>query len=144
MTESDHHAKAICRHLDLGVERVSFRVQSRLEDARQRALRNLPAVADGPPSVVPQFANLAPAGSRPARPPSSRTPARRPSLWWRLGVTATPALLLIAGLVVGDAIQQDQSAEELAEVDSALLTDEVPLMAYADHGFGVYLRNTRR
>ena len=65
-------------------------------------------------------------------------------LWWRITATTLPALLVIAGLVIGDALQQEQAIEELAEVDSALLTDDVPLVAYADHGFGVYLKNTRR
>jgi len=41
-------------------------------------------------------------------------------------------------------VHQEQSAAELAEVDSALLTDDVPLVAYADRGFGVYIKNTRR
>jgi hypothetical protein len=134
MTESDQ-AKSICRHLDQGAEQVSFRIQSRLEEARRRALRSLPPVSAG----VPFAAALSPVQVQTSSSTSGRTP-----FWWRLGLTAAPALLVLVGLVVGDAMQQDRSAEELAEVDSALLTDEVPLVAYADHGFGVYLKNTRR
>ena len=55
-----------------------------------------------------------------------------------------PLLVLAIGVVVVDAVHEEQSAAELAEVDSALLTDDVPLVAYADRGFGVYLKNTRR
>ncbi|MBA3478687.1 MAG: DUF3619 family protein [Lautropia sp.] len=65
-------------------------------------------------------------------------------LWWRVAATAVPLVLLAVGVVVVDTVRQEQSAAELAEVDSALLTDDVPLVAYADHGFGVYIKNTRR
>ena len=68
----------------------------------------------------------------------------RSPLWWRLAVTAVPLLVLAVGVVVVDTVHQEQSAAELAEVDSALLTDDVPLVAYADRGFGVYIKNTRR
>ncbi len=80
------------------------------------------------------------AAAREARPQRSR----RAPLWWRVAVTAVPLLVLAVGVVVVDAVHQEQSAAELAEVDSALLTDDVPLVAYADRGFGVYIKNTRR
>ena len=76
---------------------------------------------------------------RAAKPPlrEGRTP-----FWWRLAATAVPLLMLAVGIVVVDTVHQEQSAAELAEVDSALLTDDVPLVAYADRGFGVYIKNT--
>ena len=88
----------------------------------------------------------APAAWRPVAPARDSKPPRegRSPLWWRLAATAVPLLVLAVGVVVVDTVHQEQSAAELAEVDSALLTDDVPLVAYADRGFGVYLKNTRR
>lgn len=62
----------------------------------------------------------------------------------RVFATALPIALMLVGFVLVDFAQQEQSANELLEVDSALLTDEVPLVAYADRGFGVFIRNTRQ
>jgi hypothetical protein len=88
----------------------------------------------------------APGTRRPAAPAREIKPLRegRTPFWWRLAATAVPLVMLAVGIVVVDTVHQEQSAAELAEVDSALLTDDVPLVAYADRGFGVYIRNTRR
>jgi hypothetical protein len=51
-----------------------------------------------------------------------------------------PIILLIAA---GSAVyrwQQDQSAAELVDIDSQLLTDELPIDAYLDRGFQNWLR----
>ena len=141
MTESDH-AKAICRHLDAGAEQVSLRVQTRLAAARQQALSALPPVSTARPLVGQPAAGLAVTPAR--RQPGARAATSRRTLWWQIGAAAAPAALVLASLLIGDAMHQEQYAQELAEVDSALLTDDVPLMAYADHGFGVYLKNSRR
>ncbi len=132
MNESDQ-AKAICRHLDAGADQVSLRVQTRLAAARQQALA---ALADLPPVTAEE-----PLPRRAARARAGNSGSK---FWWQIGAAAAPAALVLASLLVGDAMHQEQNAQELAEVDSALLTDDVPLMAYADHGFGVYLKNSRR
>ena len=35
--------------------------------------------------------------------------------------------------------EQQQRISELAELDAAVLSDELPLSAYLDHGFNAYL-----
>lgn len=56
----------------------------------------------------------------------------------RLGVAAP--LLLGAVLFVGMYHSaQQQRISELADIDTAVLTDELPLSAYLDHGFNAYL-----
>jgi hypothetical protein len=37
-------------------------------------------------------------------------------------------------------VEQQRRIEELADIDSALLSDELPISAYADHGFNTYLK----
>lgn len=63
--------------------------------------------------------------------------------WWgRIG-SIIPLIALVAGLLTINSIQDDNRAEELAEVDSALLTDELPPAAFADPGFVQFLKSTR-
>ena len=59
--------------------------------------------------------------------------------WGRLA-TLIPLLVLIFGLITIDAIQKDNRANELAEIDAALLTDDLPPAAYVDPGFSQFLK----
>ncbi len=60
-------------------------------------------------------------------------------LWPRL-VSLVPLLALIAGLVAIQMVGTDQIAEDLAELDAAILTDDLPPDAYADPGFAQFLK----
>ena len=62
------------------------------------------------------------------------------SLWHRL-VALVPLLALIAGLVALQVVGSDEFTEELAELDAAILTDDLPPDAYADPGFAQFLKN---
>ena len=57
----------------------------------------------------------------------------------RLG-SVLPLVALVAGLLFINAEQNDDRARELAEVDVALLTDELPPAAFADPGFLQFLK----
>ncbi len=61
------------------------------------------------------------------------------SLWSRLA-SFLPLIALVFGLVAISVIQSDLRANELAEVDSALLVDDLPPAAYADAGFAQFLK----
>ncbi len=61
------------------------------------------------------------------------------SLWTRIG-SFLPLIALVVGLLTINAIQNDNRAQEIAEVDAALLTDELPPAAFADPGFVQYLK----
>jgi hypothetical protein len=52
-----------------------------------------------------------------------------------------PLIALVAGLALIQNIMDDDRANELAEVDSALLVDDLPPSAYADPGFLQFLKN---
>ena len=63
-----------------------------------------------------------------------------PSVWLRLA-SALPLVVLVAGLVL---IQHHHDFEQIsaaAEIDSALLADELPPAAYGDPGFTEFLRS---
>ena len=60
--------------------------------------------------------------------------------WWRTLLSAVPVLALVAGLVVINLSQDEYGTTEVAEVDAALLTDDLPPAAYADPGFAQFLK----
>jgi hypothetical protein len=62
------------------------------------------------------------------------------NLWSRLA-SLLPLVALIAGLTIIQNIMDDDGANELAEIDSALLIDDLPPDAYADPGFLQFLKN---
>lgn len=60
--------------------------------------------------------------------------------WWGRIAAALPLLVLVIGLVAITVIQNDKRANEIAEIDAALLTDDLPPSAYADPGFLQFLK----
>lgn len=56
----------------------------------------------------------------------------------RVGVAA-PILLGVVLFVGLYQYEQQQRISEMAELDAAVLSDELPLSAYLDHGFNAYL-----
>ena len=50
-----------------------------------------------------------------------------------------PLLALVAGLAGIYQYEEQQRIAELAELDAAVLSDELPLTAYLDQGFNAYL-----
>jgi hypothetical protein len=62
------------------------------------------------------------------------------NIWSRLA-SFLPLIALVAGLAIIQNIMDDDRANELAEVDAALLTDDLPPSAYADPGFLQFLKN---
>jgi hypothetical protein len=59
--------------------------------------------------------------------------------WLARAATIAPLVAMVAGLVGIYQGQQEQRVAELAELDAAVLSDELPLTAYTDHGFNAYL-----
>ncbi|MGH6625785.1 MAG: DUF3619 family protein [Burkholderiaceae bacterium] len=60
--------------------------------------------------------------------------------WWSSIASALPLIALVSGLVAIHVIQDEYRANEVAEVDAALLTDDLPPAAYADPGFVQFLK----
>lgn len=60
--------------------------------------------------------------------------------WWNRIVAALPLLALVLGLVAISVIQNDNRDNELAEIDAALLTDDLPPTAYTDPGFAQFVK----
>lgn len=61
---------------------------------------------------------------------------------WSSIASALPLIALVVGLVTIHGVQNEHRASELAEVDAALLTDDLPPAAYADPGFVQFLKSS--
>ncbi|NBW79416.1 MAG: DUF3619 family protein [Betaproteobacteria bacterium] len=61
--------------------------------------------------------------------------------FWPKLVSFIPLLALLAGLVLMDNFSDNFLAQDLAEIDSAILADELPPAAYTDPGFAQFLKN---
>lgn len=137
-------ALKVRRALDEGIAQLPESITIKLAAARQAAL------ARKKPAAVPHLAfapALAGMGGQPNGQPFAAPPARRglaplKRLGLRFGL-AWPALVLVVTLI-GVAYWEDQQRMvTLADIDAAMLSDDLPLNAYLDHGFHIYLARTR-
>lgn len=128
-------AYAIRRELDQGAATLPDDITARLAGARRQALDAMPQTA---PVALTSRVRAASA----ARVRQQRTDS--PPLFQRLAIAGLPALVLAIGLVSFDEWSETRRIEQMAELDAAVLLDDLPIAAYADRGFGVYLKNTRQ
>ena len=103
----------------------------RLAAARARALAR--KKADAPAQLLQQQQLRRP------RFDVSRLTTMFSTPWVARVATVAPLVAMVAGLVGVYQYQQEQRGAELAELDAAVLSDELPLTAYTDHGFNAYL-----
>ena len=122
---ADQFGRAVARRLSAGTDEIEYAVRERLRAARVRALaeRKLEQVA--PVTLGRGGAATLGLGER---------------SWFNRVASVLPLLILAAGLVMIYSYQTDRRASELAEVDAALLTDDLPPAAYADPGFVQFLK----
>jgi hypothetical protein len=59
--------------------------------------------------------------------------------WVARAAVVAPLLAMVAGMVGVYQYEREQRTAELAELDAAVLSDDLPLTAYTDHGFNAYL-----
>ncbi|HXV09409.1 MAG TPA: DUF3619 family protein [Burkholderiales bacterium] len=119
--------RRITGHLDRGADQIDAATRERLLAARERALLTYRATVP-----VPGFAWAGHAVSR-------VTGHRFHSL--RNAVALAVVLLALTGLAIWISAGP---ANELAEIDAGLLTDELPINAYLDKGFDSWLKRGSR
>ncbi len=125
----DQFAKSLIAHLDAGTQNPSHDIAARLRFARERALG---AQKIAQPSLAFELAS-SPSGTL------ALGGGGNFNLFNKLGLIV-PFILLVAGLLVISHIQSDYRAKEVADVDAAILTDDLPPDAYVDQGFGQFLK----
>jgi hypothetical protein len=66
-----------------------------------------------------------------------------PPSWWLRLASFAPLALLVVGLLFIQRSYVDQQVRAAAEIDAAILTDDLPPQAYSDPGFAEFLRSPR-
>ncbi|MEO7854201.1 MAG: DUF3619 family protein [Rubrivivax sp.] len=105
-------------------------ITERLRVAREHAVRRASLSPASSPVVAQHGAAAALAGG-PATP------------WWLRLASATPLLLLLAGLLSIQHIHDRAQIRAAAEFDAVLLSDDLPPAAYRDPGFVEFLKQRR-
>lgn len=66
-----------------------------------------------------------------------------PPSWWLRLASVVPLALLLMGLFVIQRTYLEQQISAAAEIDEAILTDDLPPQAYTDPGFAEFLKSPR-
>lgn len=130
---ADRFARRVTARLSDGNDDLPYDISERLRAAREQALskRKIEATVvqlRKAPTVVRNGNTAALGGNGDG------------TRWWHALVSAVPLMALLVGLVVVNISQDEYGSNELTEVDTALLTDDLPPAAYADPGFVQYLK----
>lgn len=60
--------------------------------------------------------------------------------WWTRIGAVVPLIALVVGMITISIVQDENRVNDMAEVDAALLTDDLPPAAYTDPGFAQFLK----
>ncbi|AZG15141.1 DUF3619 family protein [Cupriavidus pauculus] len=127
--------------LDASADALPRDIAERLAAARRMALaaKKAEATAHVPRLAMPG----APGGYGHDLDDVDDTPLHRAGAWLRKLALVWTLVALVTGLVGIYHWQQQKRVEELADVDAAMLLDDLPPTAYADQGFHVFLKRDR-
>ena len=122
----EQFARRLAARLSAGSAELPHDIGERLRVARQQALahRKLAPARSSASVVVSSGGSAALLGGG----------------WWTRVGALVPLVALVAGLVTISALQDENRANDLAEVDAALLTDDLPPAAFTDPGFAQFLK----
>lgn len=125
----ERYAHRITARLDEGLAGLPYEITEQLRAGRMQALsqRKKAVLVRKPASVFTRMGHSLALGGGPAT-------------WGYALMSAIPVLALVAGVMLVGAQQDETGVIEIAEVDAALLTDDLPPAAYADPGFVQFLK----
>jgi hypothetical protein len=128
----DRYGLKTASYLSAGAADLPYDISERLRAARAQAVavRKIAKIQTAPVAASASIGSTLTWGSDEGF-----------GLWRRIG-SVLPLIALVAGLLAINSLQSDNVVRELAEVDSALLTDDLPPDAYADPGFVQFLKAT--
>lgn len=123
--------------LDASAQKLNYRTVHRLEVGRKAAIK---AIGSG---ALNGIANTSLVASGSGSLVIDSGDQNGWSFWNKVSIGFS-ALVLVVGMYAISDWRAETDAEESAIEDAQLLTDDLPLTAYADHGFGVFMKNTRQ
>jgi hypothetical protein len=134
-------AQQVRRALDETANALPEPTLERLSRARQAAMARKKAAEQPRMALVPAFAGAG-AGLGAGASNDRRQSGRRGLSWQRFGllVPLTALVVTLSGIAH---IENQRRVNEKADIDAAMLSDDLPLNAYVDHGFHAYLSLSR-
>ncbi|MRD45749.1 DUF3619 family protein [Caenimonas koreensis] len=129
LSPQDRFGAQVAARLAAGTSELSYPVSERLRAARMQAVARRKGVKVQVASAVSVQGSTA-----------ALTFGDDGQSFWNRIASALPIIALACGLVLIHTIENDRRASEVAEVDAALLTDDLPPAAYADPGFIQFLK----
>ncbi len=132
LSVQDRFGRTVTARLSESAAALPYDISERLRAARMQALGKHRVVQTAPSAHVLTNGGAATLGFGEGE----------GRLWHRLAALV-PLLLLIAGLIALNTLNDDFRAKELADIDSAILTDDLPPAAYTDSGFLQFLQTRR-
>jgi hypothetical protein len=127
-TDDLNFAYKVRHALNEKLDELPASTTDRLAQARQLALARKKAHVEVPLAVRMAKTELAPVGGFMSQ-----------FNWLGRWSMLVPALALVIGMAGIYQYEQQERIADLAEIDAAVLSDELPLDAYLDHGFNAYL-----
>jgi hypothetical protein len=118
----------LARRLSEAAELLPHDITERLRVARQQALKQALTQLKPAQALVMQASGAA------------TLQGGAPDSVWARWFSLLPILALIVSLFAVNIITSDERDNELAEIDTALLTDDLPPHAYTDPGFVQFLK----
>jgi hypothetical protein len=128
----ERFALAVCGRLSDSAQTLPRDVSERLRAARAQAVskRKVASFQTATASAVSMSGGAA-----------TLTFGDDPFGLWNRIAAFFPLIVLVFGLITISMIQNENRASEVAEIDAALLTDDLPPAAYADPGFAQFLKS---
>jgi hypothetical protein len=126
-------ARRIVARLNQDAERLDGDVAERLRFARERALERARLVQST--AAAPRLGMTS---------GGAALLGRAFSGWWLKVASVVPLIALVGGLVLIQKWQARAQISTAAEIDAALLADDLPPTAYSDAGFLEFLKSPPR
>ena len=120
--------------LNESAEAAPHDISERLRVAREQAIERARAVRKAEAAVAAGGTVLA------GRSGGAAVLAKQSGGWWMRLASVLPLVLLVAGFVAIDDAHDQAQITAAADLDSALLADDLPPDAYSDPGFIEYLK----
>lgn len=128
----EHLGRLVAKSLDQNLENLPAHLTQRLEKARELAISKKKPEKSYAWKFSFNFAGVN---------TSSASSKSGQSSWLKNLGSIAPIIVLLVGLAGIAQWQEDARIDDIADIDAALLSDEVPPDAYADNGFWVFLKN---
>lgn len=128
--EVDRMGLQLSASLTMASQHLGHDISERLRIARQRALQSRPALV----LTKRQLASTLQSNG------TLTGPSDEGLNFWSIFASALPLLALVLGLLLIQSMQTDPVTTDIARIDAALLTDELPPDAYTDPGFVQFLK----